>query len=553
MDELNNGNELEIFTAYESVDDADDFSDNSGFYSDEELTVGKTFQSWEHVTNFMKKYAAEKGHGHCTKSWAHAFTSKYFTAGVQTTSRNESENAALKRLFGSLSLSLCKLFDALEERYQEEIDYCKFVSWKQTMPQTGPKSAMTTIFEPVIRRLNEFVMPNIVKKQEEQMNLSFYYHAVEVDLEVIFSKEKEVDESEQCIDNLFDCPQIQLKSFLNEFFSTILEIWEVMHLLGSGISQFICFLDDGIFLCMCMLRNSHGYPCRHFYRTMTLTPTARFHIGLVNRRWYKEGLQETDISNNKFISVSPKTLASATKTHLLPAQFLHCEPNFIRAEEFTNCISNQSANEISKAISKKRKFGELWGLEKKIMVEAIEDSNEDIYHELLGFLMSIQRRTSQRTINETNNSVNDNINDDDHMMGIQNPIKKKPKGCPKSKRIKNAFEKPNTKTSYSQCHKASSYYETSSDDENINADENSSAVSNEEISITSTGNECVQELSGTIESGINCDDLARESSVVVLIPSSTLLINFQNCENTQRQCSVCRKKGHNARTCPNKN
>ncbi|CAG8593229.1 20339_t:CDS:2, partial [Gigaspora rosea] len=135
--------------------------------------------------------------------------------------------------------------------------------------------------------------------------------------------------------------------------------------------------------------------------------------------WYKEELQETDISNNEFISVSPKTLASATKTHLLPAQFLHCEPNFIRAEEFTNCISNQSANEISKAISKKRKFGELWGLEKKIMVEAIEDSNEDIYHELLGFLMSIQRRTSQRTINETNNSVNDNINDDDHMMEAQ--------------------------------------------------------------------------------------------------------------------------------------
>ncbi|RIB00798.1 hypothetical protein C2G38_1911413, partial [Gigaspora rosea] len=54
--------------------------------------------------------------GHCTKSWARAFTSKYFTAGVQTTSRNECKNAALKHLFGSSSLSLCKLFDALEER-----------------------------------------------------------------------------------------------------------------------------------------------------------------------------------------------------------------------------------------------------------------------------------------------------------------------------------------------------------------------------------------------------------------------------------------------------
>lgn len=66
--------------------------------------------------------------GYCTKSWAHAFTSRYFTAGVQSTSHNEGENSTLKRLFGSSSLSLCELFEALEKRYQEEVDYCKFVS-----------------------------------------------------------------------------------------------------------------------------------------------------------------------------------------------------------------------------------------------------------------------------------------------------------------------------------------------------------------------------------------------------------------------------------------
>ena len=30
---------------------------------DTNLFVGKAFQSWEHVTNFMKRYAAVKGHG----------------------------------------------------------------------------------------------------------------------------------------------------------------------------------------------------------------------------------------------------------------------------------------------------------------------------------------------------------------------------------------------------------------------------------------------------------------------------------------------------------
>ena len=128
--------------------------------------------------------------GNNPQSWARAFTNKYFTAGAQSTSRNEGENSTLKRLFGSSNLSLCELFDALEERYQEESDYCEFINWKQTMLQVGPQNTANTIFGPVVQQLKEFVMPNIMKKQEEQMSLSLYYHAMEVELEVVLSKEK---------------------------------------------------------------------------------------------------------------------------------------------------------------------------------------------------------------------------------------------------------------------------------------------------------------------------------------------------------------------------
>ena len=113
------------------------------------------------------------------QSWARAFTSKYFTAGAQTTSRNEGENSVLKRIFGNSNLSLCELFDALEERYQEESDYCEFINWNQTIPQIRPKNVATSIFKPVIQQ----------KKQEEQMELSLYYHAMEIELEVLRSKE----------------------------------------------------------------------------------------------------------------------------------------------------------------------------------------------------------------------------------------------------------------------------------------------------------------------------------------------------------------------------
>ena len=86
---------------------------------------------------------------------------------MQSTSRSEGENSALKRLFENSSLSLCELFDILEKRYQEENDYCDFVSWKEFVPQTGPKNAIRSIFDPVVKQLTEFVFPNIIKKQEK--------------------------------------------------------------------------------------------------------------------------------------------------------------------------------------------------------------------------------------------------------------------------------------------------------------------------------------------------------------------------------------------------
>ena len=141
-------------------------------------------QNYQQSKNYLTKVL-----GCNSRSWACAFTSKHFTAGVQTTSHNEGENSTLKWLFGNSNLSLCELFDALEERYQEENDYCEFVNWKQTVPQIGPQNITKSIFGLVVKQLNEFLMPNVIKKQEEQMNLSLCYHATEIEFESARSKE----------------------------------------------------------------------------------------------------------------------------------------------------------------------------------------------------------------------------------------------------------------------------------------------------------------------------------------------------------------------------
>ncbi|CAG8676456.1 24158_t:CDS:2 [Gigaspora rosea] len=89
---------------------------------------------------------------------------------------------------------------------------------------------------------------------------------------------------------------------------------------------------------------------------------------------------------------------------------------------FANSCLGQPYEEIAKAILKKYKFGELWGLGRKIIVDAIEelveDSNDDINHKVFEFFLLIQSKTSQRIVSRSKSS---------------------------SKRIKNVLKKPNIK------------------------------------------------------------------------------------------------------------
>jgi hypothetical protein len=221
---------------------------------------------------------------------------------------------------------------------------------------------------------------------------------------------------------LFDYPQAQLSSFFVDT-SQILEIWEVNHLVHPNTSHFVCLLGNGTFLCTCMAFKTLGFPCHHFYRVITLTPTARFHIGLINRRWYKDSLQEIDISSNEFVVVSN---LSPKEGHALPSRFYAIDDT-IRRELFGGDIISNA--EVSKAISKKRKFGELFGLGRAVISNVIEEGDEETYNEVLEFFQTIQQRRK-----DVLHSVNVNV------VGIQNPVARIPKGRPKLKRTKAALE-----------------------------------------------------------------------------------------------------------------
>ncbi len=144
---------------------------------------------------------------------------------------------------------------------------------------------------------------------------------------------------------------------------------------------------------------------------MTLILIARFHIRLINQRWYKDQLQGIDISDNGFVIIFLNALV--LKKHLLPTWFL--QPSF-DANQIREKTSNDS--KVSKVISKKWKFGELFGIKKKIMANVVEESNEDTYHKVLEFFQSIQQKILWQGILESNSRGNLNIQNDNDIIKI---------------------------------------------------------------------------------------------------------------------------------------
>jgi hypothetical protein len=225
-------------------------------------------------------------------SWAKSYAPFQFNAGVQSTQSVESFNGIIKKALNSTS-TLCEVEKAINKRHEAESQYCKLADLKAQQTTVGLPHLSSQFFSNIDTVLVYFLTPLVLSWQRFQISQSFTYEGYLESLAFI----PPVNNNEAAINNNFiedvvDEPQTTLNSLLNNIEpSSIIETWRVRRIGGiSQKSNMVVLLTDGTHLCTCMETVTKGIICRHFWRVMLYSSSAKFHISIIPTRWYKDSI-----------------------------------------------------------------------------------------------------------------------------------------------------------------------------------------------------------------------------------------------------------------------
>jgi len=127
-------------------------------------------------------------------------------------------------------------------------------------------------------------------------------------------------------EDMFDACVIELDNLIMDLErERIHEIWRVISI-NKKSEHFIVLYDNSAHLCTCLTLINRGLVCRHFFAVMLISPTAKFHIGLVPQRWYTDSIMEADPSFHHEPTISTATGEEfGTVEHAIEINFLHLE------------------------------------------------------------------------------------------------------------------------------------------------------------------------------------------------------------------------------------
>ena len=245
---------------------------------------------------------------------------------------------------------------------------------------------------------------------------------------------------------MVDKPQITLKSLLSGIgLENVIETWRIRRIGGlSKRENLVVLLSDGTHLCTCMETVTKGIICRHFWRVMLYSNSAKFHISIIPARWYKDNITNLDCNfeNSPVLSAieSANTLISSSApsvSSLLTFQNLH---HFQGVEHGGMMRQNNS---------QRNRFGVAFSTAKTAINIALEIKTDgELIRILKDFITA--KREKQSEDGDADNNLEDQLEQDvtniivplqQHLIKeTTNPNVTKIRGAPSKKRLKNAME-----------------------------------------------------------------------------------------------------------------
>ncbi|RHZ84508.1 hypothetical protein Glove_80g41 [Diversispora epigaea] len=395
---------------------------------------------YERWTNLIEKYSSVKGYlmralYPSRQAWARAFTSKIFTAGIQTTSRVEGLNNIIKRELKANS-TLCDLANVLDARLGNESQWNRFFEYRTLSNCMGITSVSNDLFPEIDNEMSKYLTPHILSAERLEMSQCF-----------ILLQDSSADVADGFIEDLYDAKQIRLKSIIAEIGEkNFREIWKIVDMRPENkkYTHFIVVVDPISYLCSCMSNISRGIICRHYFRVMMISTIAGFQIQMIPSRWYIDNQKDTNVMMETCYFVNQEAMQNFSGMMLIP------NPSTIPITVTTVLRS---------AAKKKVKYGELWGLARQAAQFAVEHDSYGVMIAWLRKFIDQQKEIVVTQIGSVRNQDNLEIQVDDsnkenesESEQIGNPLVSRRKGRPETKRYKSSTEKkPRAKYTCGTC------------------------------------------------------------------------------------------------------
>ncbi|UZO09122.1 uncharacterized protein OCT59_029359 [Rhizophagus irregularis] len=185
----------------------------------------------------------------CPKNWARFAINQNFTAGIQSTQRVEVTNRIIKEKLNRSSC-LTDVIGEIQRIFDQQSKRAILSECKNEIPTRGIPSIMDEYFPNLDKILREYLTPQILQKQRDQMVQSLCYDTVLIkDWQPLLEMMDDSYQQEIAREDDYDQPQSLFSLLVENIpYNNILQVWKVTRHCGQNSEpQYIILLNDVLF------------------------------------------------------------------------------------------------------------------------------------------------------------------------------------------------------------------------------------------------------------------------------------------------------------------